>query len=65
VGAYEIVGGVPARRIGQRFASDIVEELLDWRWWDLPEDELHKLGPFVAAAEDWPSLLPSRNQALR
>lgn len=30
---YTIVGGVPAKVIGRRFADDIVAELLDLAWW--------------------------------
>lgn len=33
---YEIVGGVPAKKIGMRFENETVKELLIERWWDLP-----------------------------
>lgn len=36
VAPYEIVGGVPARLIRQRFSDEIVAKLLDLRWWDKP-----------------------------
>lgn len=32
---YAIVGGVPARLIRRRFADEVVEKLLELRWWDL------------------------------
>ncbi|MBU8547285.1 MULTISPECIES: CatB-related O-acetyltransferase [Roseomonadaceae] len=35
VAPYDIVGGVPARRIKSRFSTDIVSRLLSVRWWDL------------------------------
>lgn len=35
---YEIWGGVPARKIGQRFSDEIIEELLKLKWWDLPNE---------------------------
>ena len=36
VGPYEIWGGVPARKIGQRFSDEIIEKLENLCWWDLP-----------------------------
>jgi carbonic anhydrase/acetyltransferase-like protein (isoleucine patch superfamily) len=36
VADYEIVGGVPARRIRMRFDEDSVARLLRLRWWDWP-----------------------------
>lgn len=35
---YSIVGGVPARLIRYRFDEDIRKELLELKWWDLPEN---------------------------
>ena len=35
---YEIWAGVPARKIGQRFSDEIIEELMKIRWWNLPVD---------------------------
>lgn len=31
---YAIYGGVPARKLGQRFDDETVRQLLDARWWD-------------------------------
>ncbi len=31
---YHIVAGVPAKKIGQRFADEQIEKLLKLRWWD-------------------------------
>jgi acetyltransferase-like isoleucine patch superfamily enzyme len=36
VGPYEIVGGVPAKRIGQRFTDEQIAALLRIAWWDWP-----------------------------
>lgn len=33
---YAIVGGVPAKVIGSRFAPEIVERLLATAWWEMP-----------------------------
>ena len=40
VGPYEIWAGVPARKIGQRFSDEMIAELLELNWWDLPEEIL-------------------------
>lgn len=36
VADYEIVAGVPARRIRMRFSDDMVGRLVQLRWWDWP-----------------------------
>lgn len=33
---YEIWAGVPAKKIGQRFPDDMIQQLQDLAWWDLP-----------------------------
>ena len=33
---YEIWAGVPAKKIGQRFPDEIISDLMDIKWWDLP-----------------------------
>jgi acetyltransferase-like isoleucine patch superfamily enzyme len=44
VQAYTIVGGVPARQLGFRFASEEIEFLRQFRWWerDIEWLRLHK-----------------------
>ncbi len=37
---YAIVVGIPAKIIRYRFKSEIIEELLELKWWDLPESIL-------------------------
>lgn len=37
---YEIYGGVPAHFIKKRFSDEIIKELEDIKWWDLPEKNL-------------------------
>ena len=37
VDAYGIYGGVPARKIGQRFSDEEIEKLLNLKWWDKDE----------------------------
>ena len=33
---YHVVGGNPARKIKARFPDEMIDTLLDLRWWDLP-----------------------------
>jgi phosphonate metabolism protein (transferase hexapeptide repeat family) len=40
VAAYEIVAGVPARRLRWRFPKKVREGLLALAWWDWPHDKL-------------------------
>lgn len=40
---YAIVGGVPAKILRMRFPDEVVDALLRWRWWELPDDILVKL----------------------
>ena len=42
---YAIVGGVPAKVIRYRFSPEIIEALLELRWWDLPIEKIKHL-PF-------------------
>lgn len=42
---YAIVGGVPAQIIRMRFDEEVITELLDWKWWDLPLETVKKLAP--------------------
>ncbi|MDQ0471059.1 CatB-related O-acetyltransferase [Labrys wisconsinensis] len=45
VPAYAVVAGVPSRIIRFRFPDDIIRDLLDVRWWELPLREINDL-PF-------------------
>lgn len=42
---YTIVGGVPAKEIGKRFAESIIQEIEELQWWNLSEPELEKIKP--------------------
>ena len=44
VAPYSVVGGVPAKVIRSRFEQEMVDFLLDLRWWDLEEETLRKNG---------------------
>lgn len=39
---YAVVGGVPAKVIGQRFPDEVVKRLLDIRWWEWPSEKIHR-----------------------
>ncbi len=39
---YAIVGGVPAKIIKYRFSQDIIEKLMELKWWSLTDDELKR-----------------------
>ncbi|MFD1217807.1 CatB-related O-acetyltransferase [Microbulbifer celer] len=43
VPAYAIVGGVPARTIRYRFGAEIISQLLELRWWELPLEQIGNL----------------------
>lgn len=43
VAPYAIVGGVPAKIIKYRFDKQIIDKLLDIKWWNYPEQFLRKL----------------------
>ena len=40
---YAVVGGVPARVLKYRFASQIIERLLEIKWWNLPDEEITRV----------------------
>lgn len=39
---YTIVGGAPARPIRRRFDQEVIDTLLELRWWDWPLEKLAK-----------------------
>lgn len=48
---YEIVAGVPARRIRMRFPEEIVQELLDLSWWNWPLNVVYEAIPDMQKLE--------------
>lgn len=42
---YAIVGGVPAKVIKYRFSDEIIQNFLEYKWWDLEDDVIRSL-PF-------------------
>lgn len=39
---YTIVGGNPAREIRKRFSTEIIQELLEIKWWDCDIEVIHQ-----------------------
>lgn len=37
---YEIWAGVPSKKIGQRFSDEIIANLMELKWWDLPVENI-------------------------
>ena len=42
VPSYTIVGGVPAKVIKYRFPQEVIDRLMEIKWWNLPDDEITK-----------------------
>lgn len=40
---YAVVGGTPARLIRMRFPDEIIADLLETKWWTLPEDTIAQM----------------------
>jgi len=47
---YTIVAGNPARPVQQRFSDEIVELLLELRWWDLDTQQIREIAPLISQA---------------
>lgn len=56
VGPYEVVGGNPARFIAKRFSDEIIDKLLEIKWWDWEVGRIkdnihllnsHEIGKFI------------------
>src|SRR6218665_2695192 len=43
---YSIVGGMPAKVIRYRFEKELIEELLNSKWWTMPPEKLKAALPF-------------------
>ena len=48
---YSVVAGNPGRFIRYRFSEEVVEELLDIKWWDLPLEVIQKIVPFLMSVD--------------
>lgn len=50
--AYTIVGGVPAKVIGERFRKPEREFLLELKWWDKPEEWIRRYAEHFKSVND-------------
>ena len=44
---YCVVGGNPARFIKKRFHDELIQILLELKWWDFPEEKLVEFLPLL------------------
>lgn len=51
VAPYSIVAGNPARVIRKRFDDELINLLLDFRWWDKPVEEIKSLIPILTTPD--------------
>ncbi|PHI20430.1 chloramphenicol acetyltransferase [Lewinellaceae bacterium SD302] len=51
VAPYSVVGGNPAKVISTRFTEEIIELLLQLKWWDLPIQQITDLIPVLLNGE--------------
>eukprot|EP01041_Mallomonas_annulata_P010153 gene10153-21168_t len=54
---YSIVEGNPARLVGYRFEKDVVDALLEIRWWDWTDEELDDRAELFRLMEDRAELI--------
>jgi acetyltransferase-like isoleucine patch superfamily enzyme len=43
---YSVVAGVPSKEIKKRFDKDMIEQLVEIKWWNLPDNEIDKYARF-------------------
>jgi len=44
---YAVFGGNPARQIKLRFTEEIINSLLELKWWNFPEERIARAIPFL------------------
>ncbi|WP_336127219.1 CatB-related O-acetyltransferase [Mesoflavibacter sp. CH_XMU1422-2] len=42
IGDYEIFAGIPAKRVGYRFSANIIEQLLEVKWWCWSDSKIER-----------------------
>lgn len=60
---YAVVGGIPAKIIRYRFSEEQIAELLQLKWWDIPEVVLRKSIPLFQS-NDTDTAIASLNDIL-
>lgn len=51
VGPYEVVGGIPAKRLKKRFSDEIIGALEKLQWWNKDETEIKRIMPVLMSAD--------------
>ena len=49
--AYTVAGGNPAKPLKKRFDDELIELLLQFRWWDLSPDRLVEVLPLLCNSD--------------
>lgn len=45
---YTIVGGTPAKEIRKRFDTEVIQQLLNFKWWDWSTNKIRQCLPYIA-----------------
>ena len=61
VGAYEVYGGNPARKIRDRFPPEIIKELCDLKWWEAEDEKIELIKHLLTNAPTMHSISEMRN----
>ena len=48
---YTIVGGVPAKPIKKRFSDDVIDKLLEIKWWDWSSDRIRENIEYIQSGQ--------------
>ena len=48
---YSIVGGNPAKHIKYRFDKDIIDKMLEYKWWDMEVWYVDKISPLLCSSK--------------
>lgn len=65
VDPYSIVGGNPSKLIKMRFSQEIIDDLLKLKWWDLDDNIINKLSPYLCSNDLESFFKVANNQILK
>ena len=46
---YTIVAGNPAKQIRKRFSDDVINKLLELKWWDMDESKINEISDILCS----------------
>jgi acetyltransferase-like isoleucine patch superfamily enzyme len=49
VSPYTIVAGNPAKQIRKRFSDEVINKLLDLKWWDMEENKINEISDILCS----------------